>query len=281
MQAYSYVDGKWHDGNPPVLGPLSHATWLSGIVFDGARAFDGMTPDLDLHCERSIRSAKALGLRPPLTAGEVYELCLEGVRKFSSGTQLYIRPMFFAESGWIDPDPETTRFMLSVYESPMPDPTGRFNAMISPFRRPTPESAPTDAKASCLYPNSGKAMRLAREKGFENAILLDQIGNVAEFATSNLFAVKDGAVITPAPNGTFLNGITRQRVIKLLRGSGLAVHEAQLTVKDLMDADEVFSTGNYAKVQPCTGIDGRSLQPGPVYQRARELYWEFAHGKGK
>jgi len=277
MQAYSYVDGKWHDGNPPVLGPLSHATWLSGIIFDGARAFEGTTPDLDLHCERSIRSAKALGLRAPLTAGEVHELCLEGVRKFPSGTQLYIRPMFFAESGWIDPDPETTRFMLSVYESPMPDPTGNFRAMISPYRRPTPESAPTDAKASCLYPNSGRAMRLARESGFENAIILDQIGNVAEFATSTLFMVKDGTVMTPAPNGCFLNGITRQRVIKLLRDAGTSVVECQVTVKDLMNADEIFSTGNYAKVQPCTGVGDRSLQPGPVYTLARKLYWEFAH----
>jgi branched-chain amino acid aminotransferase len=161
-------------------------------------------------------------------------------------------------------------------DSPLPQPNG-FSACLSSFRRPGPEVAPTEAKAACHYTNSGRAEREAKGKGFENAVMLDPIGNVAEFATANLFMAKDGVVHTPAPNRTFLNGITRQRVIKLLRRAGLDVHERSLTFQDVLDADEVFSTGNYGKVMPATRIEQRHLQPGPVYAKARELYWEFAH----
>ncbi len=275
MKAWTYIDGRWVEGNPPVLGPMSHATWLSSIIFDGARAFEGVTPDLDLHCQRAVRSAENMLMKPMLSAGEIEEIAREGVRKFPKNAELYIRPMFFAEGGWIDPDPTTTRFMISVYESPLPK--GGFSACVSQFRRPSPETAPTDAKASCLYPLAGRIMMDAKNKGFENAIVRDLNGNVAEFATANLFFVKDGVVHTPQLNGTFLPGVTRARIIDLLRRAGHKVEERNVKLKDVQEADEVFSSGNYAKVQPCTRIEDRHLQAGPVYKRARELYWEFAH----
>ena len=108
--------------------------------------------------------------------------------------------------------------------------------------------------------------------------MLDPLGHVAEFASANLWIAKDGAAHTPVHNGCFLNGITRQRVAGLLRKAGIAVHERTLKYSDLLEADEIFSTGNYGKVMPYTRIDDRDLQPGPVFRRARELYWEFAHG---
>ena len=274
-QAVSYIQGEWVAGNPAIVGPMTHAFWQSSVVFDGARAFQGVAPDLDRHCARVLRSAQAMGLSPMLTAGEIEELCWDGIRRFPKEAELYIRPMFYAEEGFVAPDPESTRFILSVYEAPLPS-VGGFTACISTRRRPAPAMAPTEAKASCLYPNSGLALKEARERGFDNAVVLDPIGNVAEFATSNLFIAKDGVVRTPAPNGTFLNGITRQRVIGLLRDDGVAVEEGMLTTRDLMEADEVFSTGNYAKVVPVTRLEDRSLQPGPIAGRARTLYWEFA-----
>ncbi|MSP48113.1 MAG: branched-chain amino acid aminotransferase [Alphaproteobacteria bacterium] len=278
MKAWTYIDCHWVEGNPPVLGPMSHATWLSSIIFDGARAFEGVTPDLDRHCARALRSAETMGLKPMLSAGEIEEIAKEGVRKFPKGAELYIRPMFFAEGGWIDPDPATTRFMISVYESPLPK--GGFSACVSQFRRPSPETAPTDAKASCLYPLAGRIMAEAKAKGFENGIVRDLNGNVAEFATANLFFVKDRVVHTPQLNGTFLPGVTRARIIDLLRKAGHPVEERAVKVKEVLEADEVFSSGNYAKVQPCTRVEDRHLQAGPVYKRARELYWEFAHKGG-
>jgi branched-chain amino acid aminotransferase len=136
---------------------------------------------------------------------------------------------------------------------------------------------PTDTKAGCLYPNNARAIREARARGFDNALVCDMLGNVAETATSNVFLVKDGTVQTPAANGTFLNGITRQRVVALLRAAGLTVLESTLRYEDFEEADELFSSGNYSKVVPVIRIGERDLQPGPVYRRARELYWEFAH----
>jgi branched-chain amino acid aminotransferase len=110
----------------------------------------------------------------------------------------------------------------------------------------------------------------------DNAILLDANGNVAEFATSNIWIVKDGKAITPAVNGTFLAGVTRTRVAQLLRDDGIEVIEAQLDMSDVLDADEVFSSGNYGKVMPATRIEDRDFQPGPVAIRARDLYFAYA-----
>jgi branched-chain amino acid aminotransferase len=139
---------------------------------------------------------------------------------------------------------------------------------------------PTDAKAGCLYPNNARALREAKAKGFDNALVCDALGNVAETSTANIFMAKDGVVKTPAINGTFLNGITRQRVIKLLRDDGVPVEETTLAYADFLAADEIFSTGNYSKVMPAVKIDDRMLQPGPFYTRARRLYWAYAHQSG-
>jgi branched-chain amino acid aminotransferase len=275
MASWTYIDNKWLPGNPPILGPMSHAMWLASLVFDGARAFEGTTPDLDRHCARVVQSARNLGLGPMLSCGEVEEIAREGVTLFPSGSALYIRPMFWAEEGFIQGDPESTRFALSVYDKPMPADPG-FTATLSPFRRPSLECAPTDAKAACLYPNSGRALAEAGRRGFGNAVMLDLMGHVAEFATANIFLAKDGVVHTPVPNGSFLNGITRQRVIKLLRGTGIEVVERTIAPAELSEADEIFSTGNFGKVQFVTKLDHCRFEPGRIGQRARELYWEFA-----
>ena len=279
MAGLTWIDGEWVDDKTPMISVNSQGVWLSSFIFDGARAFEGVAPDLDLHSARAVRSAENLGLKATKTVEEIEELAWEGIGKFSSDTALYIRPMFWAEEGWVAPDPETTRFALTVTENPMPG-DGGFSACISSRRRPAPDMAPTDTKAACLYPNAGRALHEARAKGFDNAVVLDPIGNVAEFATANLFIAKDGAVRTPAVNGTFLNGITRQRVIKLLRENGVEVDEGRVSVADLEEADEIFNTGNWGKVMPVNRFENRDLQPGPMYNRARDLYWEFAHKSG-
>lgn len=255
---------------------MSHAFWLASTVFDGARAFEGTTPDLDLHCQRINRSAEAMGLKALHQAGEIEEMAREGLTKFDSSAALYIKPLYWAEGGFVAADPATTRFCLSLHESPLPEADG-MSITLSKYRRPNMEVAPTNAKAACLYPNSGRALREAIEQGFDNAVMLDMAGNVAELCTSNLWMAKDGKAYTPVPNGSFLNGITRQRVQQLLKDSGLDVVECTLSYQDFKEADEIFNTGNYGKVQPITRIDDRELQPGPVYTQARELYWNYAH----
>ena len=153
-------------------------------------------------------------------------------------------------------------------------------ACVSSYRRPTPEAAPTNAKASCLYPNVGRALLEAKEKGCDTAVVLDGLGNVAEFAVNNLFLAKDGVARTPAANGCFLSGLTRRRVIELLSGAGTAVEEATLTLDDVFDADEVFLTGNYSKVLPVVRVADSDYQIGPVATLARDLYFDFAEREG-
>ena len=145
---------------------------------------------------------------------------------------------------------------------------------------PTPDSAPTDAKAGCLYPNNARAIFAAQARGFDNCLMCDALGNVAELGTANVFMAKDGVVYTPAPNGTFLDGITRQRTIQLLRGAGETVVETALRYADFQSADEIFSSGNFAKLSAITRIDQRELQPGPKFRKASELYREFAAASG-
>ena len=278
-RTWTYLDGDWVEGNAPILGPRSHAFWLGSSVFDGARAFEGVTPDLERHCERVNASAGKMGLEPNVETEAIVELARDGIKRFPPDAALYIRPMYWAERGGymsVPPDGASTRFLLTIYETPMPPPTG-FSVTVSPYRRPSVECMPTDAKAGCLYPNNGRAIMEARSRGFDNALVRDLLGNVAETGTSNVFMVKDGVVLTPAPNGSFLAGITRKRVITLLRDAGVEVRECSLTMADFVDADEMFSTGNYSKVVPITRIEDRDLQPGPVHGKARKLYWDWAH----
>jgi branched-chain amino acid aminotransferase len=282
-KTWNYVEGDWYEGNVAVIGPRSHAMWLGTSVFDGARWFEGVAPDLDLHSQRVNASAISLGLKPTMTPEEIVRLTWEGLKKFDGNTAVYIRPMYWAEHGGymgVPADPSSTRFCLCLYEAPMIAPSG-FSVAVSPFRRPTIETMPTNAKAGCLYPNNGRAILEAKMRGFDNALVLDMLGNVAETASSNIFLVKDGQVMTPTANGTFLAGITRSRVISLLADYGFRTVERTLTVRDFREADEIFSTGNHSKVVPVIKMEDRDIQPGPIARKARELYWEWAHSTPK
>jgi branched-chain amino acid aminotransferase len=278
-QSWTFFEGDWHEGNVPIMGPRTHAAWLGSVVFDGARAFEGVAPDLDRHCARVNWSATNFGLKPVVETETWLGLAREGIARFRPNAELYIRPMYWAQNGsggGVLFDPETTNWCLCIYEAPMPATTGSA-ITLSPFRRPTMECAPVDAKAACLYPNNSRALIEAASRGFNNCLMLDMLGNVAEFGNANVFMAKDGVVYTPAPNGTFLNGITRQRLIDLLRADGASVIEATLSYADFLAADEIFSSGNFAKVAPIIRIDDRQLAPGPFYTKARKLYWDFAH----
>ncbi len=278
-ETLTFFEGDWHAGNVPIMGPRTHGAWLASTVFDGARAFEGVAPDLDRHCARVNQSAVNFKLKPVVDTETWLALAREGIARFGAKAELYIRPMYWAQTGaggGVLFDPETTNWCLCIYAAPMPPVTG-LAITLSPFRRPTMESAPVDCKAGCLYPNNSRALLEAQARGFNNCLLLDMLGNVTEFGNSNVFMTRDGVVYTPAPNGTFLNGITRQRVIGLLRDDGVTVIETTLKYQDFLGADEIFSSGNFAKVAPVIRIDDRSLQPGPLFQRARKLYWDFAH----
>ncbi|AWZ19743.1 branched-chain amino acid aminotransferase [Roseovarius sp. TM1035] len=276
----TYFNGAWHEGDPAVIRAADHGAWLGTTVFDGARYVDGIAPDLDRHCARVNASARALMITPTVEAADMVERVWEGLRAYPKEAAVYIRPMYWALEGGdlgIVPKEGATGFAISLEEIPMP-PQG-FSTTLgrTRFRRPVLEDAVVNAKAGCLYPNNARMLKEARGRGFGNALVADALGNVAETATANVFAVKDGAVFTPIPNGTFLAGITRARHIENMRREGIEVHETVMSFDDFHAADEVFLSGNLMKVTPVSAFEETQYALGPVTEKVRQMYWDWAH----
>ena len=272
-----YYNGKWHDGNSPMVNASIHSIWMGSAVFDGIRYFDNCIPDLLNHCNRSIRSAKLLNLKPSITAEEIAEKCWEGIELTGGNIDLYIKILFIATDGLIEPEPESTQMILDLFDVPMPAIDSSFTAIKSSYTKPVPSSAPTGAKACCLYPNVSLSLAEARKHNAHAGVLFDPAGNVAEFSVANLFMVKNNEIYTPVPNNCFLNGLTRQRVIKIARDNNIPIHEKTITYNELFTADELFSTGNYAKLQSCAKLDDKSFQiAGPMFTKLHKLYMEYA-----
>ncbi|WP_420585135.1 branched-chain amino acid aminotransferase [Ruegeria sp.] len=275
----TYFEGQWHDGDAPIMRAADHGSWLGSSVFDGARYFDGLAPDLAAHCARVNRSAEALMLTPFVTTEQMVEIIHEGLAAYGPDSAVYIRPMYWGIDGdttAIIPQENSTGFAICLEEIPMAPETASATLGYTRFRRPVLESSVVNAKAGCLYPNNARMLHEVRSKGFTNALVADALGHVAETATANIFMVRDGEVFTPTPNGTFLAGITRARHIENLRADGVTVHEAILSFEDFHKADEVFMTGNMSKITPITALEDTQYQVGPIARRARELYWDWA-----
>ena len=249
-------------------------------MFDGARVFEGTAPDLDLHCARVNASAKTMFLKPVVTAGELDRTGARGHEELRPGHAALHPADVLGGAAPRDrrcrPIRNRRAGASALYETPMRKPDG-FSITLSPFKRPTIECAPVDAKAGCLYPNNARAMFEAKSRGFDNCLVCDMLGNVAELANSNVFMAKDGVVFTP----------DAERHVPQ-RHHPPADHQADargrhdggrgvLRYRDFENADEIFATGNASKVLPVTRIGERALQPGPLYRKARELYWAFAH----
>ncbi len=278
----TYFNGSWHDGDKYILRAADHGAWLGSSVFDGARFFEGATPDLLLHCERVNNSAKAMMLDPSVTPEEMVEVIKEGLSSFDKSTSVYIRPMYWALDGaesLVLPKENSTAFSICLEQIPMTSATTSATLSRTKFRRPVLEDNVVNAKAGCLYPNNARMLAEARSKGFTNALVADATGNVAETATANIFMVKDGEVFTPIPNGTFLAGITRARHIQNLREYGKKVFETVLTFQDFEEADEVFMTGNMTKIMPVTAFEDKNYQVGSIAKLARELYWDWSRSQ--
>ena len=279
----TYFEGSWHASDVPIMRAADHGSWLGTTVFDGARFFEGIAPDLDKHCARINRSAEALMITPTVSTEDMVAIVRDGLQGFAKGAAVYIRPMYWALDGGysaIIPKAGATGFAVCLEEIPMPDAEAATTMTTTRFRRPVLEDSVVNAKAGCLYPNNARMLAEALSRGFGNALVADAMGNVAESATANIFMVKDGEVFTPIPNGTFLAGITRARHIANLASDGVKVRETVLSFADFHDADEVFMSGNMAKVTPVKAFDDTHYQIGPVTRRVREMYWDWAHSPG-
>ena len=275
----TYFNGEWKDENTATIKAADHGAWLGTSVFDGARYFDGVAPDLWEHCNRVNNSAKAMMITPTVSAEEMVDIIWDGLKRYKTASTGYIRPMYWAVDGGelaIVPLENSTAFSICLEEIPMASSEATTSLTRTSFRRPILADNVVNAKAGCLYPNNARMLAEARSKGFGNALVSDSAGNVAETATANIFMIKNGEIFTPIPNGTFLAGITRARHIKNFRDNGYKVIEKVLSFEDFHDADEVFASGNMMKVTPVSAFDETNYQVGPITKKAREMYWDWA-----
>ncbi len=275
----TWFDGRWHDGDVAVMKAADHGIWQGSSVFDGARLFDGLVPDLGFHCARVNASAEALMITPTCDAAGMEAIIREGLRAYGPNDAVYIRPMYWALDGsdlGVAPALGATGFAISLEQVAMPPASFQTSVTRTRFRRPVLEDNVCNAKAGCLYPNNARMLVEAKSKGFGNALVADALGNLAESATANVFLVKDGVVFTPIPNGTFLAGITRARHIANLRADGVEVVETVLSFDDAHRADEIFLSGNFAKVTSVRAFDDTVYKTRAMTDRARSLYWDWA-----
>jgi len=279
-----WIDGEFVDWDGATVHVLSHSLQRGSTVFESLSCED--TPKgpaifrLDAHMDRFLQSARLTGMTIPFSPGQLIEAAKETVRR-SGLSRCCIRPLayYVGEELEVVPKHSTVQVIIAV-ASPIEVPD-TLRAKISSFRKLHPDTVPVAAKVAGNYLCAMLAKREALEDGFDEAILLDCAGNVAEGPTDSLFVVKDGVVKT-APLGTVLAGITRDSVICIARDMGYNVEEMPTSAAELYEADEVFITSTGVGVVPVVQLDDREIgagQPGKISQALRQAYSDAATGK--
>ncbi len=288
---YIWMDGelvKWDDAKVHVL---SHGIHYGTGAFEGIRAYKTDRGPaifrLTDHIDRLRRSTKALGIPFEYPVAEIVEVCKEVMRVngLDSG---YIRPITFFGTGSIGLNPAGANVHLAIAAWEWGAYLGEegmkngIRVAVSSWRRIGHNSFMPDAKGTGGYINSALAKTAAVNAGYDEAILLNQDGLVAEGSGENIFVVRKGVVHTPPTSSGALDGITRESVRQLLEEDGYTIKESSITRTDLYYADEVFFTGTAAEVTPIREVDDRPVgdgKPGPITKRAQELYMGTAHGR--
>ena len=247
-----WFDGKlvpWREANVHVL---THAMHYASSVFEGQRAYGGVIFKLHEHSERLRKSASILGFEIPWSADEIDAACYEVV-KANGFTDAYVRPVAWRGSEQMGVSPKGTKPHLAIaawewgkYFAPEIAAKG-LRLDIAPWRRPAPYTAPVHSKAAGLYMIATLSKKHADERGYDDALMFDWRGQVAEATGANAFFVKEGALYTPTPD-CFLNGITRQTVMDLARRRGVEVVEKAIWPEELEGFEQMFITGSAAEV---------------------------------
>ncbi len=258
------------------LHVLSHALHYASSVFEGERAYGGVIFKGHEHHQRLQRSAEILDFTLPYSVEEI-DAAAEAVLAANKLTDAYLRPVAWRGSEMMGVSAQSTKINVAIaawewpaYFSPELKAKGIRLAM-APWRRPAPDCAPTQSKAAGLYMICTMSKHAAERQGYQDALMLDYEGNVAEATGANIFLAIDGKLHTPTPS-CFLNGITRRTVIALAEREGLEVIERTISVADLDRASEVFLTGTAAEVTPVGEIDGRHYNPGRISNLLVDAY---------
>ncbi len=272
--------GLWRDANVHVL---THGLHYASCVFEGERSYNGRIFKLREHTDRLLKSARILGFDIPYSADQIDAACNE-VCKVNDIVDGYIRPISWRGSEMMGVSAQENTIHLAIAAWPWPSyfsPEARMKGIrlkTSEWRRPAPETAPTDSKAAGLYMICTMSKHAAEAEGYDDALMLDWRGQVAEATGANIFLVfNDGKLHTPTPD-CFLNGITRQTVIGLAQAREIEVIERTIMPEELADATEVFLTGTAAEVTPVGEIDDNKFTVGDI---SRWLMDDYDKAVGK
>ncbi len=285
-----YLDGEIIPNEEAKVSVLTHALHYGTSIFEGIRAYEtdrgAAVFRLNEHSQRLLDSAKIIGMKTNLTVDDINKAILDTIR-INKRKSCYIRPLLWygAESLGVSPGNNTVHFMVAtlpwgVYLGEETIKKGA-RLMTSSWRRSPGDVMPTKSKAGGNYVNSVLANEEARANGFDEALLLDKEGFVAEGSGENIFMLRND-VLMPITHSVNLRGITRDSVIKIAESMGTKVEATMATRDELYTADEVFMVGTAAEVSPIASIDRRDIGAGvsgPYALKMRKTYLDIAAGK--
>ena len=263
-----WFDGALKDWRDVKLHVLSHGLHYGSCVFEGERVYNGNIFKLREHTERLITSAKTLGFEIPYSLRDIETATLATVEA-QGYEDAYVRPVAWrgSEMMGVSAQQSTIHLAIAVWEWPSYfSPEARMQGIKlkwAPYKRPSPECAPVHSKAAGLYMICTLSKHAAEADGFDDALMLDWRGQIAETTGANVFLVIDDVIHTPTPD-CFLNGITRRSVMDLARGHGIDIIERAIMPEELSKAAEIFVTGTAAEVTPVSQIDDMKFMVGPI-----------------
>jgi branched-chain amino acid aminotransferase len=268
----------WREANVHIL---THALHYASSVFEGQRAYGGEVFKLTEHSTRLRKSASILGFDLPWSVEEIDAACKETLQ--ANGLEdAYMRPIAWRGSEQMGVSAQLTKPHMAIAVWPWGAYFGEeairkgLRLDISPWRRPAPYTAPTNAKASGLYMIATMAKHAAEDKGYNDALMFDWRGQIAEATGANAFFVKDGKIHTPTPD-CFLDGITRRTVIDLARRRGIEVIERAIWPEELEGFEQFFLTGSAAEVTPVATAGPWNFEVGELSMQLRKDYLDLAH----
>jgi branched-chain amino acid aminotransferase len=275
----------WWDGTlvpwrEAKLHVLTHGLHYASAVFEGERAYSGHIFRLRAHTDRLINSARILGFEIPFTADEIDAACKETL-KANGLTDAYVRPIAWRGSEMLAVSAQHTKIHLAIAVWPWPSYFGddRMKGIrlgMAEWKRPSPETAPTAAKATGLYMIGTLSKHKAESEGYADALMLDWRGRVAEATGANIFFVMNGELHTPDPD-CFLDGITRRSVMALARHRQMKVVERPIMPDEMKVATEAFLAGTAAEVTPIREIGTVSFSPGQICETLMKDYTALVH----
>ena len=285
-----WMDGKLVDGADAKVHVLSHTLHYGVGVFEGIRCYPTSQGPaifrLEDHVKRLVASARIYRMPIPYDEAEIAR-AIDETQLANGIVPSYIRPLIYRGEPALGVKNQKGRVSLAIAAIPAKKYLGEqsekgVRAKISPFRKPHSDAIPSYAKACGNYVNSYLAGIDAAEDGYEEAILLDQNGYVAEGTGENVFVVRGGTVFTPGTESDILMGVTRSSVIQVARDLGFTVVEKLLSVNEVLTADEVFFSGTYAEVAPVREIGHYVIgegKPGPVTRDIMDVFNRLVRGE--